>query len=295
MRMPDHVNRRAAIPGSVFVLVALTGWLAAGIPAAAKSPQSAAGGGELANPGVLELTPEQQAALPGKLAALQHVMGVTTLAPGVVSATSTDNPPATATLPLYARHQRRWFYCGPATVQVISNASWGYYSSSTDGQSSATNKYTQSTISANWTKTDSNLQTNLGDLITGLNSASRRPSGFVYVQMSKPSWDTFHNAIITDVWHYGMGLAAHVNPNKTGSTYHLYSWKNVAPGDYGHYIPLRGYSGFTQSTALAYYDDSSGGRDEVTGQVILGATGAFSDPSYTVYMTMMNRYGNLVW
>src|SRR6185369_110573 len=158
-----------------------------------------------------------------------------------------------------------------------------------------TNKYTQTFISTTWTKTDVNLQTNLGDLIAGLNGATRRPSNWAYVQLHNPSWSTFHNAIISDVWAYGMALAANVNPRKLNSQQYLASWANVSPGDYGHYIPLRGYAGFSSSNALVFYNDSSGGRDEVTGIGILGATGAFADASTTVYQTMMNRHGNLVW
>jgi len=128
-----------------------------------------------------------------------------------------------------------------------------------------------------------------------MNAASVKPSGFAYVPWTGPTWVQFHNAIIDDTWTWRMPLAAGVNPRLAGSAYYLYSWRNVGGGDYGHYIALRGYSGNFQSSAYAYYNDSSGGKDELTGETILGSTGAFSDLSYTVYKTMMNRYGNLVW
>ena len=284
-----------ALGRSVLIVLFAANSLAAVSPVIAAKPEAGAGGTETNNPGIVRLTPEQRAALPAKLATLDNVAAITRRAGGPFTAAGFGDPPSSATLATYARHQRRWFYCGPATVQVISNESWQIYSANTSGQDASTNKYTQSYISATWTKTDANLQTNLADLITGLNKATRRPTNWAYVQLHNPSWDTFHNAIISDVWAYGMGLAAHVNPRKTASPQYLISWANVAAGDYGHYIPLRGYSGFSSATALVYYNDSSGGRDEVSGIPILGATGAFSDRSTTVYQTMMNRYGNLVW
>lgn len=285
----------SALGRSVLILIFAANALAGGSPVLAAKPTAGAGGTETNDPGILRLTPEQRAALPAKLATLDNVIAGTRRSSGQISATAFGDPPSIATLPTYARHQRRWFYCGPATVQVVSNESWQIYSTDQAGQNTSTNKYTQTYISATWTKTDANLQTNLGDLISGLNNATRRPSNWVYMQLHNPSWATFHNAIISDIWAYGMALAAHVNPRKANSQQYLTSWANVSPGNYGHYIPLRGYAGFSSSTAVVFYNDSSGGRDEVTGTVILGATGAFSDASTTVYQTMMNRYGNLVW
>jgi hypothetical protein len=177
----------------------------------------------------------------------------------------------------------------------VSNITWDYYYSSTSGQSSTTNKYRQSYISSTWTRTDINGYTALGDLIVGMNRASILPWTDFYAQWHNPAWVNFHDAIMMDTYNWGVALAAGVNPKKPGSFYYLYSWRTAPAGDYGHYIPLRGYSGTSQSTAYVYYNDSSGGVDEVTGQGILGSTGAFSDKSYTVYQTMMNRFGNLVW
>jgi hypothetical protein len=291
-RSKSEISTRARI---ALILVFAVTALASGGPVLAAKPTAGAGGTDMNDPGILRLTPEQRAALPAKLATLENVTAGARRASGQLAAMTIGDPPSIATLPTYARHQRRWFYCGPATVQVVSNESWHIYSTDPSGQNTATNKYTQSFISATWTKTDVNLQTNLGDLIIGLNGATRRPSGWAYVQLHNPTWDTFHNAIISDIWAYGMALAAHVNPRKANSQQYLSSWANVSPGDYGHYIPLRGYAGFSSSTAVVFYNDSSGGRDEVTGIGILGATGAFSDASTTVYQTMMNRYGNLVW
>jgi hypothetical protein len=270
-------------------------------PVAATEPGSSTGA-QMSDPGILPLTAEQQAARPYKLAALADVMKRTAAmqagsATQTMSLTSGDDPPSSAGLATYARHQHRWFYCGPATVQVVANEAWGYYYTSTNGQATASNKYTQTYISSHWTNTDATLQTYLSDLIAGMNgaTATKRPANFVYMQDHDPSWDEFHNEAITDVWLYSMALAASVNPKKAGSAYYLDSWRSVPGGDYGHYIPLRGYVGFDQSTALIRYDDSSGGTDDVTGEIILGSTGAFDDLSYWVYKTIMNHNGNLIW
>jgi hypothetical protein len=187
-------------------------------------------------------------------------------------------------------------------VQVISNYTRGFTSTSTcggDGCPSGTNAYNQHTISTNWTKTDQNGQTNVGDLVSGLNHASVMPDGFVYVSETNMTWTYFHGIIKVDTWTWGMPLAARVDPRHTGSSYYLYSWRNEPAGDYGHYITLRGYSGSSQSSALAYYNDSSGGVDEHNTSIgIRGGTGAFSDLSNTVFQTMRNRYPSsyyLVW
>jgi hypothetical protein len=160
----------------------------------------------------------------------------------------------------------------------------------------STNKYTQTYISTTWAHPSSSTGTSIGNLIDGLNGASQLPYSGFYSQWQDPTWAQFHTAIMVDTYGFEVGLAAGVNPRKTGSIYYLISWKNNTPGaDIGHYIPIRGYSGNTQSAAKAYYSDSSGGKDEVDGTLIAGSTGNFSDLSYTVYKTMMNRYGNLAW
>lgn len=176
------------------------------------------------------------------------------------------------------------------------NYTWDYHYTSVDGEASSTNKYQQTEINANWTHATSSDGTSLANFVDGMNGASVLPFGSFYMQWQNPTWSEFQNAIATDTSTWFMPLAAGVNPKKTGSSYYLYSWRTVpAASDRGHYITLRGYAGFVQASALAYYNDSSGGKDEVTGATIYGSTGAFQDLSYTVYKTMINRYGNLVW
>lgn len=178
-------------------------------------------------------------------------------------------------------------------MQVVSNYTRGYTSSSTcggDGCPAGTNAFNQHTISSTWTKTDLHGQTYVSDLVAGLNGASIEPAGFIYVWWTNMSWSQFHNAIKTDTWTWGMPLAARVDPRHTGSNYYLTSWAGEPPGDYGHYITLRGYSGSSQSTALAYYNDSSGGHDEHDTSIgVAGSTGAFSNLSNTVFQTMVNH------
>jgi hypothetical protein len=265
------------------------------IPVVAYAGDPKAGGGEPASDKnlILPLTPEMQTTLAKKMLSFQAT--VASLSPSNGAGATVTAVPQSYTLSTYARHQRRWFYCGPATVQVISNYTWGYYLNATS-ESATGNKYKQSTISATWTKTDvTQQQTYLGNLINGMNGASQLPFAGFYMQWNAPAWSDFQHAIATDTSTWYMPLAAGVSPRKTGSPYYLYSWRSAPAGNWGHYIPLRGYSGFFQSSALAYYNDSSGGTDEVTGETILGSTGAFQDLSFTVYKTMMNQSGNLVW
>lgn len=194
------------------------------------------------------------------------------------------------------RHQYRMYFCGPATIQVLSNLSWGYFSTVRDGQSASTNKYKQTYISSEWAHASPSSGTTFANLIDGLNGAVKVPFPGFYSQWQDPSWREFHEAIMTDTHVYGLGAAAGVNPRKSGSIYFLASWKGSTPqASIGHYIPIRGYSGDDKGSAKVYYADSSGGTDEVDGTPIAGSTGNFVDLSYTVYQTMMNRYGNLAW
>lgn len=291
-----RLKRQLGLASGLVCLI--TGML---VPSMAYAGDPKAGGGEPPSDKdlVLPITPAMQVALDKKMLSFQAV------AASVASAQANGAMPASIppsyTLSTYARHQHRWFYCGPATVQVVSNYTWHYYSSSTSAESSTTNKYKESYISSQWTKTDVDKNppnhiyyTSLGDLITGMNAASVLPFGGFYMQWHNPIWSDFQNAIATDTSTWYMPPAAAVSPRTPGSNYYLFSWRNAPTGNYGHYIPLRGYSGFTQATALAYYDDSSGGIDDF-GVGMLGSTGAFQDLSYTVHQTMMLNAGNLVW
>jgi len=210
-----------------------------------------------------------------------------------------DPPPGTPferVLDIRPRHQWRYYFCGPATVQVLSNYKWGYYVSNQEGGQTATaNKYKQKFINSEWVEaTPTGGVTNINNLIVGLNQSSGTP-GF-YSLWQGPSWNNFHNADVVDVHDSDVGGVAGVSPRKSGSVYFLSSWRNVTPGNYGHFIALTGYTNPDNlSSSRVWYHDSSGGHDQEDGKVILGSTGIFNDPSFTVYKTMMNRYGNLIW
>jgi len=259
------------------------------------------------DPGPPPLSKAEQASLDLKHALVRDYIrggsGATTL--GVTAVCKPGQPPPcywpqpdTLTVATHARHQHRWFYCGAAVVQVVSNYTWGYTSSSLCGAhcDPGINKYGQHTISDNWTLTDVHGETYVGDLKTGMNSASDLPSGFLYAYEKDLVWSDFHSDLRLDIWWWHMPLAARVDPRHSGSQYFLTSWAGDPAGDYGHYIALRGYSGTAQSTALAYYNDSSGGVDEHdTSITVLGDTGAFSDNSYTVYRTMKQNNAGGHW
>jgi hypothetical protein len=282
----------ARIHAGVAATIALLSFAVLG-PSAAFAAGGGPGGEAAANANVvLPLTPAQAQMRNKKL---QMMSQLSVAAPGTAAAATATSAPTKLVLDARARHQYRMYYCGPATIQVLSNLSWGVFNSSIEGQTTSNNKYTQTHISASWAHTTSDSGTTLANLIDGMNGASNLPAGF-YSQWHAPEWINFHDAIIIDTYNFGVGMAIGVNPRKLNSIYYLTSWKNNTPKiDIGHYIPLRGYSGSDQSSALAYYDDSSGGQDEVDGTWIAGSTGAFSDLSYTVYMTMMNRNGNMAW
>lgn len=220
---------------------------------------------------------------------------------GVQPAIVCPPPPVAHSFQLstHARHQHRYFYCGPAVVQVISNFARGYTSTTLDGESSTKNYRKQSTISNTWTNTDTNGQTFLGDLVTGLNGASALPTGWAYVYWQNPSFEGFHNAIIDDTWNWHMPLAAQVNPRDTvNGQYYLPNWAQEPPSPtYGHYIDIRGYEGlYSDSSRWAYYDDSSGGVDEEDPSIgIRGSTGQYRYGSYGVWYTMKNNKGYFVW
>jgi hypothetical protein len=193
-------------------------------------------------------------------------------------------------LPVEARDQIRWYYCGPAVGQVIANYSWAVRSGA--------NKYTQGTI-ADWMRTDVNGATNAYDLASGLNvatsSSPRRPSNFAYLVTALADTDRdgtvgdqFHDYVRAAVSSWKMPLAVSVKPHSPTSAYNLYSWPNpVASG--GHWIAAYGWYGYwTGSTfARTYYTDSS--RDEG------GSTGKFWNPTLHIAQMIMEHTGRFVW
>ncbi len=312
MRMSEHHSGRWA-QVAMGVLFAFSLLVPQSVMAG--RPPTTVGGSEGSHePGPPPLTPDQEASVETRLAQVDALTAGLGQAGADVFCEGSDPPPCEGALPYaytlgtHARHQHRYFYCGTAVVQVVSNYTRGYTSSNTCGGDtgcpSGTNYKDQHYISNQWTHTAAVDGTTVANLAAGLNAASVLPSGFVYAYWTNMSWISFHNALRVDAYTWRMPLAPRVSPRTPGSQYFLTSWAGQTAGSYGHWITLRGYSGTDQSYALAYYNDSSGGVDEHDPSIhILGNTGAFSDKSYTVYKTMTLRttrinnvdYYYLVW
>lgn len=246
-------------------------------------------GGEMTDPGILPMTAAQQASLATKLSLIKQLSS--RLAPASV--------PSSLVLAQHARHQYHDYWCGPAAIQEIANYSANVTSidTSRDGGQGPNNFLSQYAIDSVWTHATPDGGTTAANFLAGLNGAPNLPSGFQYVQWHQPDWASFHVSIETDTYYWDLGIAAGVNPRATNSSYYLFSWRNAPPSNlYAHYIAIRGYSGDNahQTTSKAYYNDSSGGTDHY-GNPMDGSTGDFSDLSYTVYKTMMNRFGNEYW
>jgi hypothetical protein len=244
-------------------------------------------------------SPAEQRLLAGKLLRADNTVssvteGVEVIcpeAPILDDGASTEASLCYGFLSTYARDQDTWFYCGPATVQVVSNKQWGIYSSNDN-----TNKYTQQKISDTWTYTDTNGLTSPYREEVGLNGSTsgHKPAGFVYLRYQVTSGSDWHNKVVTDVSDWGMPLTASVAPHDPGASYFLSSWPNPTSTGAAHWIVIRGWYGLWDGsmTPYVYYNDSS--RDEG------GATGAFSDPSFRVYQTLIkvnpNHEGKwIVW
>jgi hypothetical protein len=195
-----------------------------------------------------------------------------------------DAYPQGALLGTWARQQAKWYYCGPATVQVASDYAWW-----TPGS----DKYSQQYISDKWTATDATQQTYVYKLTNGLNGAvgAMLPTGFKYAYLQPGSGSEWHALLRTDIAGFYMPQVVGTNPKAAGKPYWLTSWaKTSTPaGAYGHYIVLNGYDGVWDATSgpSIYYDDSSKGYG--------GSTGQFSDPATHVWAVI--TYGNkyVIW
>lgn len=201
---------------------------------------------------------------------------------GESTAQASCGPPYQFTLAAHPRQQEKWYYCGPAVVQVVSNFTWGR---------TTTNKYSQTYISTTWTKTDATLQTYLADFIKGMNGASVLPAGFAYMQKHNPTFTDWHNTIIAGIYTWRMPLATSVRPHDPGATYWIISWPVAKSA--AHYIGLFGYRGYAytaNSDRKVYYTDTAG-QFAAPGV----KAGNFWDISFDVYQTMMANNGNMVY
>lgn len=297
-------NRAYAVALSLAVTLATAQAAAAAHPA-----ETRAGGGDPpSDDRTLPLTSEQAASRHLKERLISALSNRTATTPGAMSAAGCPVPnattPVTATnsndfaaaeaaatcptpsefgLAVKPRQQEKWYYCGPAVVQIVSNYGWR--------MAAGSNKYSQTAISNNWTRTDVNGQTYLGDMITGMNRASRLPSGFAYMQKHRPSFGDWHATIVSGTYNWRMPLAAGVNPHAPGAYYYIVSWpvEKVA----AHYIELHGYKGFSGSpngSRLVKYSDTAGSYAAPGVRA-----GNFVDVSYDVYQTMLANSGNMIY
>jgi hypothetical protein len=125
------------------------------------------------------------------------------------------------------------------------------------GRTGTANKYTQKTISDNWTQTDANGETYLGDEINGMNQATKRPSNFVYCRSTTRRSTTGTGRSSEGVYYWGLPLAAGVIPAIEDATYQLVSWNRVSNS--GHYLELHGYEGRVGSSSPdVYFSDTAG-------------------------------------
>jgi Peptidase_C39 like family len=199
-----------------------------------------------------------------------------------------DAPPVEKVLATKPRQQSTWYWCGPASGQVVINWSRGYTSSSLDGDSSTSNYKKQSTL-ASLMGTNSTSGTGGAALATTLNrddTVDPPTADWIYSYVDSGTMLDLHTKIVTDVAEYGMPLVAGVAPHVSGSPYALSSWGNYS-GNAHHYIVLSGYSGLIPSSALITYDDSSKGYS--------GGTGKFEDPMTTIWNVNKNNKAKIIW
>jgi hypothetical protein len=215
--------------------------------------------------------------------------------PALVPPPCGNCPPDTFVLDSWARQQITWYYCGPASAQVIINQTRGVVSSSTSGQSTTTNYRAQSVIGSFMGTNDSSGSSS-GMVRSGLNEFANLdvPGGHVGFTIADGlSGNDFHWAMVEATWSLQRGAAVPVQ--MTFSSQHLASWTssswwNHNPGAIvRHWTSVRGYSGFWDGTygPTLYYTDSAGGYG--------GQTGNFVTPSRLLYNLNQANSGRIVF
>jgi hypothetical protein len=199
-------------------------------------------------------------------------------------------PSAAKTLATRPRQQINYYFCGPASGQVVINWTRGYTSTSTNGEDLSTNWRRQSKI-AEWMKTTT-AGTGGANLAVGLNNSNgvvKPTPDWLYVYADNGTKSAFYDKVITDIDGFGMPLVLATAPHlmNAGSNY-LESWPKVVDGAH-HWIVLRGYDGLPGSASqIVKYQDSSGGFG--------GSTGSFDDSLSVVYnVSKANQGGHVVW
>ena len=200
-------------------------------------------------------------------------------------------PPTAKTLATRARQQNNYYFCGPASGQVVINWSRGIINGNNDGEDATTNWRRQSKV-AEWMGTTT-AGTGGANLASGLNNPSavlKPTSDWVYIYADNGTTQALYQKIVTDVAVYGMPLVLATAPHISGAgVYYLESWPKVAAGAH-HWIVLRGYDGAwgNPSAISIKYQDSSAGYG--------GATGAFDDSLAVIWqVSKWNQGGHVVW
>jgi hypothetical protein len=198
-------------------------------------------------------------------------------------------PVLAKTLGTKARQQNNYYYCGPATGQVVINWTRGITSGSNDGEDVTTNWRRQSKI-AQWMSTTS-AGTGGANLATGLNNPNgvlKPTADWVYVYDDNGTSGDLLGKIVTDIDQYSMPLVLATAPHLRGAVFYLSSWPREAPGAH-HWIVIRGYDMTANANdPVIRYQDSSAGYG--------GATGPFSDALSVIYqVSRANQGGHVVW
>ena len=200
-------------------------------------------------------------------------------------------PSPAKTLGTKARQQNNYYYCGPASGQVVINWTRGIVNGNNDGEDATTNWRRQSKI-AQWMSTTS-AGTGGANLAAGLNNSSavlKPTSDWVYTYANNGTTQDLYNKIVVDIDGFGMPLVLATAPHlaNAGPNF-LESWPKVVDGAH-HWIVIRGYDGVWGNPAqiLIRYQDSSAGFG--------GATGAFDDFLSVIYqVSKANQGGHVVW
>ncbi len=200
-------------------------------------------------------------------------------------------PSSAKTLMTKARQQNNWYFCGPATGQVVINWSRGIINGNNDGEDATTNWRRQSKI-ATWMSTTS-AGTGGANLASGLNNPNgvlKPTPDWVYAYADIGTKQELFDKFVTDIDGFGMPLVLATAPHISGAgQYFLESWPNVAAGAH-HWIVIRGYDGLWggSSPVIIRYQDSSAGYG--------GATGAFDDTISVIWqVSKWNQGGHVVW
>jgi hypothetical protein len=200
-------------------------------------------------------------------------------------------PPTAKTLATRARQQNNYYFCGPASGQVVINWSRGIINGNNDGEDATTNWRRQSKV-AEWmgTTTAGTGGANLASGLNNPNAVLKPTSDWIYIYADNGTTQALYQKIVTDIALYAMPLVLATAPHISGAgVYYLESWPKVAAGAH-HWIVLRGYDGAwgNPSAISIKYQDSSAGYG--------GATGAFDDSLAVIWqVSKWNQGGHVVW